>query len=259
MTDRGADSVQSYLDRLFDLMAGTGSAGRRALAEAEAHLTEAVEALTTAGRDRGDAEREAIARFGTPERVAREHARGNVASWGLVARRLFGGAWLGLGVGLSCAGVSAAVIWAVKWGFGLKWVVPDAPAQTYGAARCATLMREWPASVDCQSASMAHHLRESIAFPLAAMIAGVLVLAAFLACRRVPVLRALTVLPGPGLLGAAGASVFGALALLFLGEFAYSLGRGGAWGIVFSYGCAALTAALVFAPSLVRELRVRRG
>ena len=36
-------TVEAYLDRLFDLLSGSGARGRRVLLEAQAHLEEAVE------------------------------------------------------------------------------------------------------------------------------------------------------------------------------------------------------------------------
>lgn len=47
----------------------------RLLAEAESHLRESAEALRRAGWAPDDAEREAVARFGSPEKVASEAAR----------------------------------------------------------------------------------------------------------------------------------------------------------------------------------------
>jgi hypothetical protein len=65
ITDGGA--VERYLDRLFDLMAGTGSAGRRTLVEVEDHLREAVADGAAAGMTQDEAEADAVRKFGSPE------------------------------------------------------------------------------------------------------------------------------------------------------------------------------------------------
>jgi len=48
--------VERYLDGMFDRLAGTGGAGRRALAEAEDHLRAAVADARAAGLPAGEAE-----------------------------------------------------------------------------------------------------------------------------------------------------------------------------------------------------------
>jgi hypothetical protein len=53
--------LERYRDLLFDLLSGTGPAGRRALAEADAHLHECTQALERDGRDRERAARSATA------------------------------------------------------------------------------------------------------------------------------------------------------------------------------------------------------
>jgi len=62
MTDGGP--VDRHLDLMFDRLGGTGSAGRRMLAEAEDHLRSAAEEARARGLDDEAAEREAVARFG---------------------------------------------------------------------------------------------------------------------------------------------------------------------------------------------------
>lgn len=76
-------SVERYLDELFDRLAGSGAGGRRTLAEAEDHLREAVSAAMTKGMPLGEAEREAVARFGSASLVASQvrqsHAGGRLS------------------------------------------------------------------------------------------------------------------------------------------------------------------------------------
>ncbi|GIH15291.1 permease prefix domain 1-containing protein [Rugosimonospora africana] len=63
--------AERWLDAVFDGLTGTGSGGRRALAEMEDHLRDSVGDGIGRGLDRAEAERDAVARFGSPERVAR--------------------------------------------------------------------------------------------------------------------------------------------------------------------------------------------
>ena len=71
MTDAVVDQgpVERWLDEAFDRLAGTGSAGRRALAEAEDHLRAATAEAVVGGLGLEQAERQAVERFGTPEEL----------------------------------------------------------------------------------------------------------------------------------------------------------------------------------------------
>ena len=63
--------IERYLDELFDQLAGTSAAGRRALMEAEYHLRAAAADAITRGLPEDQAEHEAVSRFGPPALVAR--------------------------------------------------------------------------------------------------------------------------------------------------------------------------------------------
>jgi hypothetical protein len=71
------DSVERYLDDLFDRLSGTGGAGRRALAEAEDHLRDDVADAVARGVPADRAAREAVARFGRAADLARRLRRAN--------------------------------------------------------------------------------------------------------------------------------------------------------------------------------------
>ena len=95
--DGGA--VDRYLDELFDALAGTGGAGRRALAEAEDHLRAATADRVADGVPIEAAERDAVAKFGVPAQIAsqlrRAHGRPRLphvisAGW-LLAGWILGG------------------------------------------------------------------------------------------------------------------------------------------------------------------------
>lgn len=94
--------VERYLDEMFDRLAGTGAAGRRALAETEDHLRAAMAAGLAEGLPEPQAEHEAVVRFGSAARIAgqvrRVHRPGPV-------RAAVSAAWLVVGVGLSWLGL----------------------------------------------------------------------------------------------------------------------------------------------------------
>jgi hypothetical protein len=82
--------VECWLDRIFDGLTGTGAGGRRALAEIEDHLREAVADGIGRGLRQADAEHEAVARFGSADRVA----RGVRAAHRSLVRPALTGTWL---------------------------------------------------------------------------------------------------------------------------------------------------------------------
>jgi hypothetical protein len=64
-------AVDHWLDEVFDGLTGTGAGGRRALTEIEDHLRAAVADAMDRGLTVAEAEREAVTRFGHPDKVAR--------------------------------------------------------------------------------------------------------------------------------------------------------------------------------------------
>jgi hypothetical protein len=106
--------VERYLDEMFDRLAGTGAAGRRALAETEDHLRAAVAAGLAGGLPEQRAEHEAVLRFGPAALVAgqvrRVHRAGPV-------RAAVSAAWLVAGVGLSWLGVMFVAAFFFPAGF----------------------------------------------------------------------------------------------------------------------------------------------
>jgi HAAS domain-containing protein len=251
-------AVDRYLDRLFDRLSGTGTRGRRALAEAEAHLAESVDALTRQGRSPEDAAREAIARFGPPETVAKAVIVDNLSFWALV-RRIAATAWLLGSIGLVSVGGSGGFDWLIGTQFGPEAIAPDAPGQTYSAARCAVLLAAYPRAGSCRAASVVHHFEELVYRPVAAGIFGAVLLALFLAARRNPRFRGLTVLPPSGMVIVVGVTAFGGAGGLLALTALQRLQIGQTWGIgaEFARAAAALAAALIFLPGAWRELRIR--
>ena len=251
-------SVERYLDRLFDLLAGTGARGRRALTEAEAHLSESVEALLRQGRSPEEAAREAVARFGPPESVARAVINDGVPFW-TVVRQIAATVWLLGAVALTSGGLSGGLNWWVGAHFGPDALAPDAPAQTYPAARCAVLLKAYPRAGSCRMASVLHHAEELVERPAAAGVFGLVLLGLFAAARKTARFRGLTVLPPPGMVTFAGLTAFGGAAgVLALIAF-QRLQLDQTWGIGADLTRAAAlgAAALVFLPGAWREVRRR--
>jgi hypothetical protein len=94
-------ALERYLDDMFNLLAGTGAAGRRALAETEDHLRAATADAIARGLPAGQAEHEAVIRFGSPRRIARQLRRANQ---GRPLTAALSSAWLLAGVALAGLG-----------------------------------------------------------------------------------------------------------------------------------------------------------
>ena len=106
--------IERYLDELFDQLAGTGAAGRRALLEAEYHLRAVAADAMTRGLPQDQAEHEAVGRFGPPALVAR-----TLRSAGRLNRGV-STAWLL--AGLAACGFGVAYLVAAWWH---TWQTPN--------------------------------------------------------------------------------------------------------------------------------------
>jgi hypothetical protein len=105
--------IERYLDELFDRLAGQGGAGRRALAEAEDHLRADAADGVARGLPAGQAEADAVARFGSAAVVARKFR--SAAGGGRAIRAVSAG-WLlaGLaaaGLGVACLAAAGRAGW----------------------------------------------------------------------------------------------------------------------------------------------------
>jgi len=111
------NTVDAYLDEMFNGLADTGSNGRRTLAETEDHLRAAVADGIARGLPEERAEREAVARFGPPGAVtgpvrrAEQSARLVAAGTRLRGQlpNALSGAWLLAGLWLVLLGASYGV------------------------------------------------------------------------------------------------------------------------------------------------------
>ena len=106
--------IEWYLDELFDKLAGTGAAGRRALMEAEYHLRAVAADAMTRGLPEDQAEHEAVSRFGPSALVARK-----LRSAGRLNRAV-STAWLL--ASLAACGLGAAYLLSAWWH---TWQTPN--------------------------------------------------------------------------------------------------------------------------------------
>lgn len=175
--------VDQCLDDLFDRLAGTGAAGRRALAEAEDHLRSAVAEGVARGLSQDEAEREAVARFGSTARVAGELriAHRGIAGW---LRPAFVGCWIAGSTGLIAVGVSGLVAEVFGRVYGAAFVAGDAPGVTYTADRCADYFEYFPHARDCADAAALHHWGEIVESRVAVGVLGLLALLLLWLVRR---------------------------------------------------------------------------
>ena len=249
-------SVEAYLDRLFDLLSGTGARGRRVLLEAQAHLEEAVEHAIASGRSRPDAERAAIARFGTPETLARAHADAGYLSLTAALGRVFAAGWLMTGVAGLAVGLVGVFNAIFARAVGPNFVTDDPADIIYTAQRCRELGVVNGDSDACRAASIAHHVDEAITRPLAVGALALIVLLLFAAARRTPSLRAVTRLPSAAMVSTAGAVGFGGvgLTLLAYGVLALALGERVEVGAHLAEGLAGVVAGLAFLPHAWRHV-----
>ena len=253
----GDDSpVEAYLDRAFDLLAGSGPAGRRAFAELDDHLREATQAGVASGLTRAEAELAAVRRFGPPERVVPPLVRADPLA-GL--RRLVSSAAVLGGIGLLAIGVSGLVAGLLGLAFGKPFVSGDGPGVTYTSQRCADFLEYHPEAGSCSAAAVAHHFDEVVFYRLYAGVLGLLALAGLGLLLRVPRLRALWA-PRADLVAVVGAGAFGAAALVLGGAGVMEVVRGiGGAGQLVSAGLVAAVALAAFLPLLWRSLRARPG
>jgi hypothetical protein len=248
--------VERYLNRLFDLMAGTGSAGRRTLVEVEDHLREAVADGVSAGMTQDEAEAEAVRKFGSPEALVRGLMPANRLSVAL--RRLVSSAALLGAVGLVAIGVSGGLAAGFGAAFGSTYVSGDADGVTYTASRCADFLEYYPDAGSCEAAATAHHFDEEVFYRLDAGVLGVLSLLTFVALRRVKPFKGVAWSPRADLVAIGGVGAF-SVAAVVLGVPALIetiLGTPGA-GAYLSAGVVSLVGCVALVPLLVRSLRVR--
>lgn len=250
------DTVDQYLDRLFDLLAGSGAPGRRLLLEAQVHLEEAVERAIDAGQSRQEAERAAIERFGAPEVIARAHAEAGSLPFTAAIGRVFATAWLFAGLAGLAVGLMGLLDAFFARVMGPNFVTDDPPDMIYTAERCRELGVISGDAAACRAASVAHHVEELVTRPLAVSVLALTLLALFAIARNSRSLRGVTRLPNAAMVSTAGAVGFGGVGTLLFGYglLGFAFGQRVEVGAHLAEGLAGIAIGLVFLPQAWRHL-----
>jgi hypothetical protein len=247
--------IERLLDDLFDRLTGTGAAGRRALAEAEDHLTTAYTEGREAGLSDTDAAEQAVRRFGNPASVA---SALRTVHGGPPLRPLLSGAWLLTAFGLLAIGVSGLLAELLGRVVSAGFVAGDPSGVTYTAARCADYFEYFPKAATCGDAAALHHWGEVVVYRVAAGVLGLLALAVYALLRRVGPFRTAAWTPPPGPFMVVAVAVFGLTGALLTLPSAMELAFGGTSGVGanLSGGVVALLVACVAA---LLALRIKPG
>lgn len=255
----GQDPIDAYLDRLIETLRGPGHEVRRALTESEDHLREAEAAELAAGKEPEEAARAAIARFGTPEEVARRYdlMRGLAAPGQILAQAIMSLALVG-SIILISIGLSGIVAAGGAAALGPKFIAGDQPGISYTPERCADFMAFHPEASTCEQAAVAHHLDETVGYRLTAGVLGLILLVVWwltwrgarnrLGPKAIPA----SFVPIATTASFAAASVV--LGFLGTGQWLTSGVETGA-GYMLSAAAVSLVATVVFGAWLVRTLR----
>jgi hypothetical protein len=250
--------IERYLDRLFELLAGTGAAGRRTLSETEAHLTERTEDLIAQGRTPEDAARHAIAMFGTPETVAAAVA--GTLQPRLVFHQVVASVWIFAATSLITAGVSGALCWLFGCIVGPAIMAPKGPAMIRSAQTCAHIMTMYPMAHDCMDAAVMHNFDTMVFEALIAGVAGCCVLALYFVARSSERFVRYTRLPPHSYLFVSGVVAFGFASAVWLidGFDDYARSVSWDWTYDFARSVASLLTALFFAVAAYRHVHGAR-
>lgn len=254
MSGADGDPIEDYLDSLLSRLRGTAGDVRRALAESEAHLRDAAEAAAVRGEDAETAAHTAIARFGSPPLVAASFNRQAVPCATRQVLASVAAAFVQLGtVGLLAVGVSGAGAWGLSRAFGDNAVFGGAPGTGQSASSCAHFLAVQPGAHTCARAALLEGRDDAIFQRLLAGILGLLLVAGWLAWRRLRPSHG-TRFPLPSwVTPSIGVTAFGAAALVLAG---YGLDRariGSGSGEWFAAAVPALLVAVGYA------LRARRA
>ncbi len=209
--------VDQYLDRMFTLLAGTGAAGRRLLAETEEHLVEAAAEGRARGLDAETAEREAVGRFGAAATIARR-VPATAGSARILLHRLAIGAWALTGTALAWYGLSGTVTALLSRSWTRLLIATD---RFGGGPMCEG---PWmpPAPFDCVQAyqrevSVLPGVDNGFPYPATAGV-GVVLIVALLIARRTTALGAPLWTPSRTAAGLTFAVLFGVTGLALVVE-----------------------------------------
>lgn len=252
------EPIENYLDELLSCLRLPPRATRRLLAETEDHLREAASAAEQNGSSPRDAQREAVARFGPPPKIAAaaKQARrpSTLAAIGTVI-------WAGLvlgGVGMLAIGLSGGVAAVFNAIAGDRFV--GALPQNYSAAFCGHVLALRSGAGTCSVAAILETSHDAVALRLLAGLVGLALIAiAWWTHGYVnsdPSFRHLLA----GTINAVAALAFGAAATALLTvsiDTAVHYGTGGV-GWYLSGGLVSLVAAAATLVGAWRHLRVLR-
>ncbi|HMC39360.1 MAG TPA: hypothetical protein VKI19_06835 [Acidimicrobiales bacterium] len=250
--------IEEFLDQL--LLASRGAplrATRHLLAEAEAHLYDLARRARDEGQDPVEAERAAVARFGSAEALARADAASNLVPVSMLWRPLVATALLLGGLGGLAMGVSA-VVTAVMGSVAGSTFIVNITHHTYLApSDCARWLSQNHSTHSCYQAALADWSFEVVAYRAILGILGVAALVLYRRLRRRWSTRGLvSYLPRPpvdavAFVAFAGTGVW--LAGLGIDQVIVASGTGAGQGLGTAPGLLAIGA--VFGWRLLRGLR----
>ncbi len=252
----GEKLIEEYLDLLYAELRAMPQDARRILAEAEDHLREGMTEGLAAGMTEREAAEHAISSFGSVRAVVRAHQRRRPAALTLLAS-LAAAAWKLAATGLLAVGASGLVAAVMNATLGREFVGGPPVAAGLPAAACRHYLANWPAARTCGQAWMLETASDAVSLRLLAGLAGLVMLAGYLAARR----WAPRTLPD-SLVPAVAVTLFGTAGagLAWLSAAGPVAGGGGGPGSYLSGAIAALAVAAGFALPLRRTLlRHARG
>jgi hypothetical protein len=180
----GLGLVEEYLDKLLVQLPGSPREVRHLLAEAEAHLRDATADGIGRGQSAEDAEREAVARFGSAGGLARqERLRQSVPAVMLARQCVLSALFLG-GIGGLAVGVSGALTAVLGAIGGSRFIVDISPARHLATSDCARWLAANPGAHSCYQAALSAWALDTILIRGAVGVLGALSIAAFLVLRR---------------------------------------------------------------------------
>jgi len=255
--ERGDSPLEAYLDELFLALSELEPRqARHMLAEAEGHLRDAVAEAMARGASEGEAEAEAVRRFGAAPALARAEVRRTRMPLPAVVRALCASGLLLGGLGALAVGVSGAVAAMLRALGGNRFLVDSPPGQSFDLAHCATWLALSPHAHSCREAALSDWANEAVFYRLAVGVIGLMALAAFVLMRR----RWRWGLMPVTVLDAVAAAAFGlaSAAVLISGLNAAVGAHGHGVGQWLSAALIALPAGAVAGVRLLRDLAERR-
>ncbi len=177
--------IEEYLDGVLVTSAGIGPrALRHLLAETEAHLRDIASEEVRAGSSPVDAERAAIARFGSIEALVEGEAAGRVIPLRALLRPTFGTALLLGGLAGVAAGVSGLITALMGYLGGSTFIVNISRRTYLSPSDCARWLSQNHSTHSCYQAALQDWSFEVVAYRIATGVIGLLMLVAYLGLRR---------------------------------------------------------------------------